>query len=50
MTTLIGLLIFLTLPMQVGVTLMKRVKIGIRMTSSKILKMISSQWNKLGNQ
>ena len=31
------------------VALMKKMKIVVRMTSSKILKMISSQWNKLGN-
>ena len=39
-----------TLPMQRGVALMKRVKVVMRMISSKILKMISIRWNKLGNQ
>ena len=32
-----------------GVVLMRRVKTVMTMTSSKILKMISIGWNKLGN-
>ena len=37
------------LPIQMGFALMKRVKIVMGITSSKILKMISIQWNKLSN-
>ena len=49
MTRLKGLLILPTFPMQRRVALMKRMKIVMKMTSSKILKMIAIWWNKLGN-